>query len=222
VAQCYEIPSLTPLVASCRSAISQNEVSVAVIGRFKAGKSSFLNHFTNRSILPVRVVPVTAVVTEIHFGVVEKADVIFWTGMFGLCPSIGIAAYVSEREDPENIKNVRLITVELPSIDRFRGLKFVDTPGLESVLVHNTEEALKWLPNVGMAPVAVSVDPPLSHQDIELLKKLYRFTPNVTVLLTKADLLATSFIPPSPPVATLLPRGYSESTFKRVRCGPRR
>jgi hypothetical protein len=102
----------------------------------------------------------------------------------------GIAAYVSERENPENIKNVRLITVELPSLDRFRGLKFVDTPGLESVLVHNTEEALKWLPNVGMALVAVSVDPPLSHQDIELLKKLYRFTPNVTVLLTKADLLA--------------------------------
>jgi hypothetical protein len=66
----------------------------------------------------------------------------------------------------------------------------VDTPGLESALVHNTEEALRWLPNVGHALVAVSVDPPLSQQDIELIRKLYRFTPNVTVLLTKADLLA--------------------------------
>ena len=51
------------------------------MGRFKAGKSSFLNHFTNRSILPVGVVPVTAVVTEIRFGPVEKADRSFyrWT-----------------------------------------------------------------------------------------------------------------------------------------------
>ena len=70
--------------------------------------------------------------------------------------------------------------MELPGLERFCGLKFVDTPGLESALLHNTEEALKWLPNVGLALVAVSVDPPLSQQDIELLTRLYRFTPNVS------------------------------------------
>ena len=190
VAQRYEISSLAPLLASCRSAISQNEVSVAVVGRFKAGKSSFINHVTNRSILPVGVVPVTAVVTEIRFGPMEKADVHFLDGHVQQVSVDVIAAYVSERDNPGNIKRVKLITVEMPGLKRFRGLKFVDTPGLESALVHNTEEALKWLPNVGLALVAVSVDPPLSHQDIELLKKLYEFTPNVTVLLTKVDLLA--------------------------------
>ena len=190
VAQRYEISSLAPLLASCRSALSQSEVSVAVVGRFKAGKSSFINHFTNRSILPVGVVPVTAVVTEIRFGPLEKADVHFLDGHVQPVPVDGIATYVSERDNPENIKRVKLITVELPGLKRFRGLKFVDTPGLESALAHNTEESLKWLPNVGLALVAVSVDPPLSHQDIELLKKLYEFTPNVTVLLTKVDLLA--------------------------------
>jgi hypothetical protein len=38
--------------------------------------------------------------------------------------------------------------------------------------------------------VAVSVDPPLSQRDIDLLKSLYQFTPKVAVLLTKADLLS--------------------------------
>ena len=190
LAQRYELSSLAPLVASCRSAISQNEVSVAVVGRFKAGKSSFINHFTNRSILPVGVVPVTAVVTEIRFGPIERAAVHFLDGRVQEVSVDGIATYVSERDNPENVKRVKLITVELPGLERFRGLKFVDTPGLESVLVHNTEAALKWLPNVGLALLTVSVDPPLSHQDIELLKKLYQFTPNVTVLITKVDLLA--------------------------------
>ncbi len=37
----------------------------------------------------------------------------------------------------------------------------------------------------------MSVDPPLSQQDIELLTRLYRFTPNVTVLLTKVDLIGS-------------------------------
>jgi hypothetical protein len=49
---------------------------------------------------------------------------------------------------------------------------------------------LDWLPNVGLALVAVSVDPPLSQRDIDLLKSLYQFTPKVAVLLTKADLLS--------------------------------
>jgi len=96
---------------------------------------------------------------------------------------------VSERENPENSKKVDLITIELPQIERFRGLRFVDTPGLESVLEHNTDASLRWLPNVGLALVAVSVDPPLSQRDIDLVKMLYRFTPNVTILLTKVDLL---------------------------------
>ena len=81
---------------------------------------------------------------------------------------------------PENYKRVATIRVELPSLARFPGLIFVDTPGLESVLAHNTEASLSWLPNVGLALVAVSVDPPLSQQDIELLKNLYRYTPNVS------------------------------------------
>jgi GTP-binding protein EngB required for normal cell division len=189
IAQRYELSSLVPLLTSTCAAASQHEVSVAVVGRFKAGKSSFLNHFTNRSILPVGVVPVTAVVTEIRFGPAEKATVHFMDGRIDDLPVDSIAQYVSERENPENSKRVRLISIELPGLERFRGLKFVDTPGLESALLHNTEEALNWLPNVGLALVAVSVDPPLSQQDIELLTRLYRFTPNVTVLLTKVDLI---------------------------------
>jgi hypothetical protein len=80
--------------------------------------------------------------------------------------------------------------VELPELRRFRGLKFVDTPGLESALGHNTQTSLDWLPNAGLALVAVSVDPPLSQRDIELLKSLYQYTPKVAILLTKADLLS--------------------------------
>ena len=43
---------------------------------------------------------------------------------------------------------------------------------------------------MGLALVAVSVDPPLSQRDIDLLKSLYQYTPKVGVLLTKADLLS--------------------------------
>ena len=190
IAARYEISALSGLLASVRAAARQDEISVAVLGRFKAGKSSFLNHFIGRNLLPVGVVPVTAVVTEIRYGPHEEARVHHHDGRDPEVPLDRIAGYISEKENPENAKQVDLITVELPELRRFRGLKFVDTPGLESALGHNTQTSLDWLPIAGVALVAVSVDPPLSQRDIELLKSLYQYTPKVAILLTKADLLS--------------------------------
>ena len=189
----YGISALSGLLASARAAAAQDEISVAVLGRFKAGKSSFLNHFIGRGrtcSLPVGVVPVTAVVTEIRYGAKEEARVHHRDGSDREIPLGEIGRYISEKENPENVRQVDSITVELPELRRFRGLKFVDTPGLESALSHNTQTSLDWLPNVGLALVAVSVDPPLSRRDIDLLQSLYRYTPKVAVLLTKADLLS--------------------------------
>src|ERR1035441_5655479 len=190
VAARYEISALSGLLASARAAVRQDEISVAVLGRFKAGKSSFLNHFIGRNVLPVGVVPVTAVVTEIRYGPREEARVHYDDGRDAEVPLEGIGGYISEKQNPENAKHVGLIGVELPELRRFRGLKFVDTPGLDSALSHNTQTSLDWLPNVGLALVAVSVDPPLSQRDIDLLKSLYQYTPKVGILLTKADLLS--------------------------------
>ena len=75
IAERYQISSLEPLVGSCRATAERHELSIAIIGRFKAGKSSFLNHFLGRNLLPVGVVPVTTVVTEIVYGPREEASV---------------------------------------------------------------------------------------------------------------------------------------------------
>ena len=186
----YEISALSGLLNSARASVEQDEISVAVLGRFKAGKSSFINHFIGRDILPVGVVPVTAVVTEIRYGTRVEARVHHRDGRDSEVPLDQIGGYISEKENPENARQIDWITVELPELRGFRGLKFVDTPGLESALAHNTQTSLDWLPNVGLALVAVSVDPPLSQRDIELLKSLYQYTPKVGVLLTKADLVS--------------------------------
>jgi len=190
VAERYDIDALAGLLASARAVAGENEISVAVLGRFKAGKSSFLNHFLGRSFLPVGVVPVTSVVTAIRYGDHEEAHVHHDDGRDPEVPLDGIGRYISEKTNPENTREVVLITVELPELRRFRGLQFVDTPGLDSALSHNTQASLAWLPHAGLALVAVSVDPPLSQRDIDLLKSLYRYTPKVAVLLTKADLLS--------------------------------
>ncbi len=50
VAACYEISAPSSLLAGARSWEREGDISVAVLGRFKAGKSSFLKHFLGRAL----------------------------------------------------------------------------------------------------------------------------------------------------------------------------
>jgi len=185
----YQISALEDFLESCQSFAQEKILNIAVLGRFKAGKSSFLNHLLGKALLPVGVIPVTTVVTEIQYGPEERAQVRFLDGRTESMELGRIGEFISESENPENQKQVAQVRVELPSMYRYRKIRFVDTPGLESVLEHNTDASLEWLPNVGLALVAVGVDPPLSRHDIELIRSLSRYTPNISLLLTKVDVL---------------------------------
>jgi len=185
----HGILALEDYLESCRAFAAEKTLNIAVLGRFKAGKSSFLNHLLGRPLLPVGVIPVTSAVTEIQWGASERAEVLFADGRRLTVAVDQIADFISENRNPENSKHVARVRVELPSMDCYRGIRFVDTPGLESVLEHNTDASLEWLPNVGLALVAVAVDPPLTQHDIELIRNLSRYTPNISLLLTKVDVL---------------------------------
>ena len=187
----YEIAAIQPNLEACNSLLHQKDlIDVGIFGRFKAGKSSLLNNLVDTPLLPVGVTPVTAVVTRIRYGPGQRAVVHYSRGRTVEVPVKSVKSFVAELENPENRKKVASVTVELPSLVRFQGLQFVDAPGLDSVLQHNTDAALSWLPKVGLALVAISVDPPLSKQDVALIRTLRSYTPKIAIVVTKADLLS--------------------------------
>ncbi|HEY1204949.1 MAG: dynamin family protein [Bryobacteraceae bacterium] len=188
----YRLAALEDFLNSCRAFAQEDRLNVAIFGRFKAGKSSFLNHLLGRPLLPVGAIPVTSVVTEIEYGPRERVSVRFLDGRTEPISPDQIGEFVAEERNPENSKQVAAVRVELPSMEPYSAIRFVDTPGLDSVFAHNTDASMEWLPNVGLALVAVGVDPPLSQRDIELIRNLSRFTPNISLLLTKIDLLEKS------------------------------
>jgi GTP-binding protein EngB required for normal cell division len=190
LAERYKISAIHPLLETCRTAATRSDFVVAVLGRFKAGKSSFLNHFIGRDILPVSVIPVTSIVTEVVHGPVDVVEIRFGDGRDVRVPIADLRSYVSETDNPHNKKSVLGVSVQVPELSRWQGIRFVDTPGLESAFVHNSEVSLAWAPNVDIALVAIGVDTPLSRQDIELIDKLLTYTPRVAVLLTKVDVLS--------------------------------
>ncbi len=135
------------------------------------------------------VIPVTSVVTDVAYGRQDAAIVRFAGGRELEIPVGDLRLYVAEAENPLNRKQVEAVSVRLTALSRWSGLRFIDTPGLESAFAHNTEASIGWVPNVDVAVIAIGVDPPLSVHDIELIEMLFRYTPRVAILLTKVDVL---------------------------------
>jgi len=167
-------------------------IDLAVLGQFKSGKSSFINHLIGRDILPVGVIPVTSVITRICYGEQERAHVSFFDGTLQEIEHAELKFYTSEAENPGNLKNVAVVDIELPALREYSGIRLVDTPGLGSVFKVHKEVSGNWLPEVGAAIVAVSVERPLSEHDINLIETLLHATPRIVLLLTKVDILKPS------------------------------
>ena len=187
----YRIMSLDRQIEACKGLFVENPlIDVAILGQFKAGKSSFINSFIGKQILPVGVIPVTTVITRLQHGMRERAVVSFFDGKRTEVDFDKIEEYISEAKNRANEKNVEVVDIEMPSLEPYRGLRFVDTPGLGSIFKYNTEISQEWLPEVGTAIVAISADRPLSENDLNLIQELTGYTPNVVLLLTKVDLLS--------------------------------
>jgi GTP-binding protein EngB required for normal cell division len=187
----FRVDSLMPQLAACEELLGGGGlVDVAVLGQFKAGKSSFLNGLIGAPVLPVDVLPSTAVVTRIGYGPRERVTVHDSAGERIEVPPRRLAEFVTERGNPANEKRVAVVDVDLPSLAQYEGIRFVDTPGMGSVFAHNTRVSKEWMPRVGAVLVAVSVNHPLSGDDLLLLNDVSAHTPEAVLLLTKADLLS--------------------------------
>lgn len=189
----FQLVSLARQFDAAKSLLSENPpIDVAVLGQFKAGKSSFLNSLVGEDVLPVGAIPVTTAITRLQFGEHRRVLIRHFNGRITEAPLSDIAQYTSEAGNPGNEKNVAIVDIELPGLQKYAGIRLVDTPGLGSIFKYHEATSESWLPSVGTALLAVSSDRPLSQHDLELIHELTTNTPSIILLLTKADLLSSA------------------------------
>jgi len=187
----FHIVSLNRQIEACENLLQQDQlIDVAILGQFKSGKSSFLNSLIGKPILPVGVIPVTTTITRLQYGKRERVIVRHFDGLQTEVDIGAIEEFTSEAQNPANRKNVELVDVELPSLEKYGGLRLVDTPGLGSIFKYHIETSENWLPEVGTALLAISSDRPLAEDDLQLIRELRTHTPKIVLLLTKVDLLS--------------------------------
>lgn len=174
--------------AELRRRLVQRRFRVLVVGEAKRGKSTLINALLGRGVLPVGVVPVTAVTTTVAFGALERVVVEFIGGTRQDEPLEALAAYVSEQGNPGNRKRVERVTVLLNAPLLQDGVELVDTPGAGSVYAHDVE-AEGALAAMDAAVFVLTADRPVSASERGLLVKVAAASVTTFVVVNKADRL---------------------------------
>jgi small GTP-binding protein len=174
-------------LAQTRSKLEEEAFNLVVLGQFKRGKSTFINALLGEKILPTAIVPLTSVVTILRYGHQLKVEVQYLDERVEEVDLADLASFITERENPQNKKRVKEVTVFYPSQYLRGGVRIIDTPGAGSVYSHNTEAAYAYLPYVDAGIFVVSVDPPLSESEREFLKDVREFADKVFFVLNKID-----------------------------------
>lgn len=186
----YGLVEFRSALATILDTLERRGLEVAVFGRVSTGKSSLLNRLLERDILPVGVTPITAVPTRIGFGRHPRLRVWFADAAARDLDVGALADYASERANPANTKRVMRLVVELPAAFLESGVTLVDTPGLGSLATAGAAETLAYLPHCDVAAVLVDASSTMTSEDLATIGLLLNAGIRVSVLVSKADLLA--------------------------------
>ncbi len=167
--------------------IRENRFNLVVLGQFKRGKTTFINALLGEPVLPSAIVPLTSIVTILEYGDKEKVEVFFEDGRVEEIPKEEIPKFVTERENPKNVKGVKYVRVLYPSEFLSSGIILIDTPGVGSLYENNTDVTYGFLPHVDAGIFLLTVDPPLSKEEIAFLKDILPNVEKLFFILNKID-----------------------------------
>ncbi len=170
--------------------LETNTFNLVVVGQFKRGKTCLINALLGADILPVSVVPLTSIVTIVVYGETTGAKVFFQNGKAVDIPVESLPEYVTETGNPKNEKEVSEVVVLYPSPYLKDGVRLVDTPGVGSVYIHNTDVAYRYLPKSDAALFLLSTDQPVSSAEIGFLNDVREYAGRIFFLLNKTDYLS--------------------------------
>jgi hypothetical protein len=176
-------------LAVLRQRAEADVFNLVAVGEFKRGKSSVLNALLGVELLPVGVVPLTAIATIVSHGERAVVEVAFDSGEIQIIAPQALADYVTEKGNPRNVRGVREVHIAWPSPWLASGVRLIDTPGIGSVYRHNSEVTYRFLRDADAVLFLLSVGQPAGQAETEFLEEVRGYAGRIFFLLNKADLL---------------------------------
>lgn len=187
----YELSSFAEEIQALLKEVERRLFSVAVVGEFSKGKSTFINNLFGRSILPVSNLPTTAMLTRIRYN--EKEAIVVIDPKSKMKKTLpleekswdGLVADMNGN-DPNGVAFVGLNSTWLKG-----GLEIIDTPGagdLEEKRALLIGDALRGSDG---AIITVSAEAAMSMSEKLFIEErlISKKTPFLMLIVTKLDLI---------------------------------
>lgn len=170
------------------SRLEKGDMTVAVIGQFKRGKSALANRVLGDKILPVGIVPVTSAITLVSYGK-RAAEVRFKNGAVEPVGFERLHEFISNEENADNRLGVESVVLHTPSEFLKNGLTLADTPGVGSFHRNNTEVAYRCMKESDAVIFLLSVDSPINRIEIDFLRNTGEFAGKFYFAVNKIDVI---------------------------------
>lgn len=174
------------------ASIQKQQLVIPVVGNFSAGKSTLLNRFLEKSVLPTGITSETSLATELHYSADER-----------------IEAFLNNDEEAESFElNERSFEVIKENVAKYSYLKvylnnealknsaplvFVDMPGFDSPTSSHTHAILEYLERGVHFVILASVEEgSLTKRMVRELKNLLEFDKGLSFILSKTNLRTPS------------------------------
>lgn len=174
--------------AALLARLAEDRFNLMVVGRFNRGKSTLLNALLGDAYLPTGIVPLTSVITTVRYG--SRKQVVLSFGDSGLMreiPLSRLAEYVTEKENPGNVKKLAYAEIQLRVELLRRGLFFVDSPGIGSSIIENSLTTERFMPQADAFVLVTSYDSPLSEEEDRILRRIHATDKKLYILVNKQD-----------------------------------
>src|SRR5664279_2880424 len=176
-------------VAELQERWVQARLRVLLVGEGKRGNSTVGNAILRRQVLPTGVLPLTAVATTVRAGTPERIEISHHDGGVSTAAVGDLDRFVTETGNPENERGVDHVIVYLGSPLPHPCMELVDTPGVGSIHQHNTTTAETAMRTMDVAVFVLTMDPPISAAEYDLLTKVRGLSARTYVVLNKVDQL---------------------------------
>lgn len=212
VAPQLNLNRLQEQLAALAKEIENGKYTVVVAGEVKKGKSSLINSLLDLGeLLPAPSDVATSTAFRIIYGPKRKNTVYFTrapkeddletqprpenrteprTGR--VIEDDELITYGTEQGNPDNIKQVDYIQIELPNEVLRDGLEIVDSPGLGGILPYHSQITWKYIPTAdAVLFIFDSVDAPITRDEENWIRKIKNFTSLIVYAQTKIDLASS-------------------------------
>ncbi len=174
------------------ASIQKQQLVIPVVGNFSTGKSTLLNRFLEKSVLPTAITPETSLATELHYSTNERIEAFSNNDEKAESFELNEQSFEVIKENASKYSYLK-VYLNNEALKNSAPLVFVDMPGFDSPISSHTHAILEYLERgVHFVILTSAEEGALTKRMVRELKNLLEFDKGLSFILSKTNLRTPS------------------------------